>query len=67
MVTKMKNVVKLMKNAVYDKTMANLRNRIDVRLVNNEKDYLKQASKPRFMSQKYLTMIQLRHVKVKLH
>ena len=32
---------KLIKNAVYGKTMANLRNRIDVRLVSNEKDYLK--------------------------
>ena len=41
-----------MKNAVYGKTMGNLRNRIDVRLVNNEKDYLKWTSKPRYMSYK---------------
>ena len=30
-----------MDNAVYGKTLENLRNRIDVRLVNNKKDYLK--------------------------
>ena len=32
--------------------MENLRNRIDVRLVNNEKDYLKCTSKPIYMSHK---------------
>ena len=31
-------------NAVRSKTMKNLKNRIDVRLVNNEKDYLKWKS-----------------------
>ena len=30
-----------MKNAVYSKSMANLRNRIDLNPVKNEKDYLK--------------------------
>ena len=35
-----------MNNAVYGKTMENLRNRIDVELINNEKDYLKWTSKP---------------------
>ena len=30
-----------MNNAIYKKTIENLRNRIDVRLVNNKKDYLK--------------------------
>ena len=32
---------KLINNAVYGKTVGNLRNRIDVELVNNKKDYLK--------------------------
>ena len=41
-----------MKNAVYGKTMKNLRYKIDVRLVRNEKGYLKWTSKPSFMSQK---------------
>ena len=42
----------LMKSAVYGKTMENLRNRNDVRLVSNEKDYLKWTSKSRQMSYK---------------
>ena len=41
---------KLMNNAVYCKTMDNLRNRINVRLVNNRKDYLKWTSKPSCIS-----------------
>ena len=32
--------------------MGNLRKRIDVRLVNNKKDYLKWISRPRYLSQK---------------
>ena len=39
-------------NAIYRKTMENLRNRINVKLVNNEKDYLKCTSKPSYMSHK---------------
>ena len=34
-----KNFFKLMINSSYDKTMENLRKRISVRLVNNEKDF----------------------------
>ena len=34
--------------------MKNLRNRIDVKLVNNEKDYLQCTSKPSYMSRKII-------------
>ena len=33
-------------NSVYGKAMENLRERINARLVNNEKDFLKYTSKP---------------------
>ena len=46
---------KLMNNAVYGKTMENLRYRIDVKPVSNKKDYLKWTSKPRCHT-KYLIM-----------
>ena len=47
-----KALYKLMNNAIYGEKMKNLRNRIDVKLVNNEKDYLKCTSKPSYMSHK---------------
>ena len=43
-----------MNNAVCEDAMENLRNRIDVKLVRNKKDYLKQTSKPSYM-QLYIT------------
>ena len=42
----------LRNNDVYGKTMENVRNRIDVKLVSNKEDYLKWTSKPSCMSQK---------------
>ena len=39
-----------MKNATYRKTMENLTNKIIIKLVNNEKDYLKCTSKPSYIS-----------------
>ena len=41
-----------MNNAVYDKTMKNMINRIDVKLVSNQENYLKLTSKPSYMSRK---------------
>ena len=41
-----------MNKGVYGKTMKNLRNRINAKLVSNKKDYLKWTSKPSCMSHK---------------
>ena len=41
-----------MNNNTFGKTMENLRKRINVRLVNNAKDYLQYANRPNFVSQK---------------
>ena len=42
----------MMINSAFGKTMENLRKRISVKLVNNEKSYLKHVSKTTFISQK---------------
>ena len=47
-----KDFFKLMINSVYVKTMENLRKRINVRLVNNEKDILRYRSKPTHITHK---------------
>ena len=47
-----KELFKLMSNSVYGKTVENLRKRIGVRLVNNEKDFLKYTSTPTHISHK---------------
>ena len=44
-----KALYELMNNAIYGKTLKNLRNRINVKLANNGKDYLKCTSKPSYM------------------
>ena len=47
-----KDFSKLIINSVYGKTMENLRKRINVRLVNNEKDFLKYTSRPTYITHK---------------
>ena len=47
-----KDCFKLMINFVYGKTMENLRKRINMRLVNNAEDILKNTSKPTYITHK---------------
>ena len=44
-----KDFFKLMNNSVFDKTMENIRNRVDVKLVNDEKQAEKLSAKPNFI------------------
>ena len=48
----LKKFLKLMINSVYGKTMKNLRKRLSVGLVNNEKDFLKYTIKPTHITHK---------------
>ena len=48
----LKKTFKLMNYSIYTKAMENLHKRISVKVVNNEKDYLKHVSKPTFTSTK---------------
>ena len=54
-----KKKFKLMINSIYGKTMENLRKRINVRLVNNEKDFLKYTSRPTLLIKLLVTIMLL--------
>ena len=45
-----KNLLKLFNNAVYGKTMENMRKRMKVRVTTTEKEFLKYASRPTYIN-----------------
>ena len=47
-----KNLYKLLNNCIYGKSIENQRERINVKLINNKKTYLRCVNKPYFISQK---------------
>ena len=47
-----KDFFKLMINSVYEKTMENIRKRINIRFVNNKKGFLKYRSRPTYVTHK---------------
>ena len=47
-----KDFFKLVINSVYGKTIESLRKRINVRFVNDEKDFLKYTSRPTYVTHK---------------
>ena len=50
-----KDFFKLMNNSVFGKTMENIRNRVDVKLVNTEEKLRNLVAKPNFKSQKFFS------------
>ena len=55
-------------NAIYGKAMENLRNRINVKSVSNEKNYLKCTSKPSYILLKIFdNLVAIRKSKVALN
>ena len=64
-----KDFFKLMNNSVFGKTMENIRNRVDIRLVNEEKQAEKLASKPTYEGKtifgESLAAVHMKRVKIK--
>ena len=49
-----KGLYKLINNCIYGKSIENIRKRINIKLVNDKKKYLKTVNKPSFLSQKII-------------
>ena len=47
-----KNLRKLLNNCIYGKSIENIRRRINVKLINDQKTYQRRVNKPNFISQK---------------
>ena len=45
-----KTLFRLLNNAVYGKTMENMRKRIKIRIIKNKKDFIKYASRPTYIN-----------------
>ena len=61
-----KDFFKLMNNAVFRKTMENLRNRVDIKLIQTEKKLKKYCAKPSFHRVQILTVVGVENKKVTL-
>ena len=61
-----KDFLKLIINSVYGKTMENLRKVINVRSINNAKDFLKYTSRPTYITHKIFGKIMLLLMKLSL-
>ena len=49
-----KNLYKLLNNCIYGKSIENIRKRMNVKLINDKRAYLKCVNKPNFISQKII-------------
>ena len=68
LMSSIKLFLKLLTNCVYGESMENIRKRINVKLINDSKEYLKYVSKPNFISHKLFdkNFIAIHHTKTVL-